>query len=179
MCWQISYKFISPLCSFAAVMPQPLKEGAQMYQYKQRKKWDCTYIGFGPANVHPAALGTQRSFSTSLMRFASTGHLKVLIKGLHLRLLLCTALCRKVPPEMFRHLICLIDTVALFMSLFSTLPDLVLGVTEILSVLLHALEILLLAFKRPTSRSLSGLVPSAICHEGAWSDISAVDAVRF
>ena len=132
-----------------------------------------------PANMHPAAVGTQRSFSTSLMRLASTGHLKVLVKGLRLHLLVYTTLCRKVPPETFRCLQCLIDTVAFFMSLLSALPNLGLGVTEILSVLVNALQIMLLAFKRPISHSLSGLVPSAICHEGAWSDISAVDAAYF
>jgi len=44
MCWKTSYELIPPLCPLAAVMPQPLKEGAQMYRYRQTKKWDCTYI---------------------------------------------------------------------------------------------------------------------------------------
>lgn len=37
MCWQISYELIPPLCPFATVMTQPLKEGAQMYVYKQTR----------------------------------------------------------------------------------------------------------------------------------------------
>lgn len=63
------------------------------------------------------------------------------------------------------------------MSLFSVLPDLGFGVTEMLSVLVNALSIMLLAFKRPISHTLSGLIPSTICHRGARSDISAVGAV--
>lgn len=134
MCWQISYELIPSLCPFATVMPQPLEEGKQMYMYKQANKWDYTYIASPDLQMC-----TQRSFSTCLMRLASTGHLKVLIKGLHLHLLVYTTLCRKVPPETFRHLQCFIDTIAFFMPLFSALPDLGLGVTEILSVLVNAL----------------------------------------
>lgn len=63
------------------------------------------------------------------MRLASTGHFKVLIKDLWLHLLVYTTLCRKVPPETFGHTQCLIDTVAVFISLFSALPGHGLGVT--------------------------------------------------
>lgn len=31
MCWQISLELKTPLCPSATVMPQSLKEGAQMY----------------------------------------------------------------------------------------------------------------------------------------------------
>lgn len=94
-------------------------------------------------------------------------------------LLLYTTLCRKAPPEIFGCLRCLINTSVSFMSLFSVLSDLGLGVAEMLSVLVNALSIMLLAFKRPISHTLSGLVPSAICHKGVQSDISAVGAVYF
>lgn len=73
------------------------------------------------------------------MWLASTGRLEVLIKCLRLHLLVYTSLCRKVPPETFRRLQCLSDTITFFMSPFSALPDLGLGVTEILSVLVNAL----------------------------------------
>lgn len=71
------------------------------------------------------------------MMLASTGHLKVLIKGLHLHFLVYTPL--KSTPQKFNHLQCRIDTTAFFLSLFSALPNLGLGVTEILSVLVNAL----------------------------------------
>lgn len=101
------------------------------------------------------------------------------MKGVYLFLLVYTTLFRKVSPETFGCLRCLINSTVFFMSLFSVLSDLGLAVTEMPSVLVNALSIMLLAFKRPISHSLSGLVPSAICHKGAWSDISAVGAVCF
>lgn len=65
------------------------------------------------------------------------------------------------------------------MFLLSVLSDLDLGVAEMLNAMVNALSIMLLAFKRPISHTLSGLVPSTICHKGVQSDISAVGAVCF
>lgn len=79
-----------------------------------------------------------RSPSTHLW-LASTGHLEVLIKNYAFTCLVIPHCERKVPPEMFRHLQYLVDTVAFFMSLFSVFPDLGLGMTEIFNVLVNAL----------------------------------------
>lgn len=116
---------------------------------KWTKTWDCMrrlQVFCLPLCTHtcaPIHSGHPEVLQHVLIKLIVRITLGMLVEALHLHLLVFVSLCYKVPPETFRCLQWLIDSVAFSVSCFSILPDPDLGVMEFLNVLVNSLRIML------------------------------------